>query len=51
VTLDRQRPIVMDRVKEFAARLTKRLDEAKQASAPPAAADAQQGQGRGGATP
>jgi carboxylesterase len=53
VTLDRQRPIVLDRVKEFAARLTKRHDEAREANASAPAADAQQqqGQGRGGATP
>jgi carboxylesterase len=44
VTLDRQRPIVMDRVKEFALRLTKGGEEAQEVSA--ASADIQ-GQGRG----
>jgi len=45
VTLDRQRPIVLDRVKEFAMRLMKREDDEQVV----AEADAQ-GQGRGGAT-
>jgi carboxylesterase len=49
VTLDQQRPIVLDRVKEFAARLTQRGDEAREALESPDA-DAQQGHGRGGAT-
>jgi carboxylesterase len=50
VTLDRQRPIVLDRVKEFAGRLAKRSEDARAAGAPAASADAQQ-QGQGGATP
>lgn len=45
VTLDRQRPLVMDRVKEFAARLTKR-EEAQEAAKP---VDVRE-QGRGSAT-
>jgi carboxylesterase len=44
VTLDRQRPIVMDRVKEFALRLTKQGEETQEVSA--SSGDAQ-GQGRG----
>jgi len=39
VTLDRQRPIVVDRVREFAARLTKSSEETQEATA--AAADVQ----------
>jgi carboxylesterase len=42
VTLDQQRPIVIDRVKEFAMRLTKRSDEASEI------ADAVDAQGRSG---
>ncbi len=52
VTLDQQRPIVLDRVKDFAARLTQRDDAAREASEglESSASDAQQGHGRGGAT-
>jgi carboxylesterase len=45
VTLDRQRPFVLDRVKEFAARLTKRSEETDEV-----AASDLQGQGRGANT-
>ncbi len=47
VTLDRQRSIVMDRVKEFASRLAKRSDDTREVAA--VAADAPE-QGRGSAT-
>jgi hypothetical protein len=55
VTLDRQRPIVVDRVKEFAARLTKgREDVRENTASSPARSEQtapghQQGQGRGSA--
>jgi len=47
VTLDRQRPVVMERVKEFAERLTTRLDKVRAEEAVVAATDAQQSKGRG----
>jgi carboxylesterase len=52
VTLDRQRPVVMDRVKEFAGRLTARLDKVRAEEAVVAATETQQrdkgrGEGRG----
>ena len=47
VTLDRQRPIVMDRVKEFAERLTARLDKLRTEEAAVAASEAPQ-QSKGG---
>jgi len=50
VTLDRQRPLVMERVKEFAARLTTRLDKLRAEEALVAGAEAHRGEGRG-ATP
>lgn len=50
VTLDRQRPLVMDRVKEFAARLTTRLDKVRAEEALVAGTDSHRGEGRG-ATP
>ena len=50
VTLDRQRPIVMERVKEFAERLTTRLDKLRAEEAVVAATDAQSGKGRGATT-
>jgi carboxylesterase len=47
VTLDRQRPIVMDRVKEFAERLTARLDKLRAEAAVVEASEApQQNKGR-----
>ncbi|HWK37856.1 MAG TPA: alpha/beta fold hydrolase, partial [Hyphomicrobium sp.] len=50
VTLDRQRPLVMERVKEFAARLTTRLDKLRAEEALVAGTDTHRGEGRG-ATP
>ncbi len=50
VTLDRQRPLVMERVKEFAARLTTRLDKLRAEEALVAGTEAHRGEGRG-ATP
>jgi carboxylesterase len=57
VTLDRQRPVVMERVKEFAGRLTARLDKVRAEEALVASTDAQQqqrdkgrGEGRGATT-
>ena len=53
VTLDQQRPIVLDRVKDFAARLTQSGDEAREAREAlefPASDAQQQGHGRSGAT-
>jgi carboxylesterase len=47
VTLDRQRPVVMERVKEFAERLTARLAKLRSEEAVVAAAEApQQSKGR-----
>ena len=55
VTLDRQRPVVMERVKEFAHRLTSRLDKLRAEEALVASTDAQRdnkgrGEGRGATT-
>jgi carboxylesterase len=56
VTLDRQRPVVMESVKEFAGRLTARLDKVRAEEALVASSDAQQqrdkgrGEGRGATT-
>jgi len=50
VTLDRQRPLVMERVKEFAARLTTRLDKLRAEEALVAGTGTHRGEGRG-ATP
>jgi len=52
VTLDRQRPIVVDRVKEFVARLTRgredtREDAASAAMSEPEAQTHHQGHGQG----
>ena len=48
VTLDRQRPVVMERVKEFAERLTARLAKLRTEEAVVAASEApQQNKGRG----
>ena len=48
VTLDRQRPLVMERVKEFADRLTARLAKLRTEEAVIEAAETQhQGKGRG----
>jgi carboxylesterase len=51
VTLDRQRHFVLDRVREFAARLTKRAEEVREQARPePASAESQaKNQGRGSA--
>lgn len=52
ITLDRQRNIVVDRVREFATRMSKRSDEARQARAPQVAVaedSSNQNQERGGA--
>ena len=53
VTLDRQRPIVVDRVKEFVARLTKGREDARESAVYSARSEQNeghhqgQGQGRG----
>lgn len=55
VTLDRQRPVVMERVKEFAGRLTSRLDKVRAEEALVASTEAKprdkgRGEGRGATT-
>jgi carboxylesterase len=47
VTLDRQRPLVMERVKEFAGRLTARLEKLRAEETVVAASETQQNKGRG----
>ena len=51
VTLDRQRHVVLDRVREFAGRLSKTADEAREVRVQSAASgEGSQGQGRGSAS-